>query len=63
MYIYYHSQDILLTTAEPLQWKTGLDLHLFGDKNARTSSLQWDVLFVDYIRICDDLQLSAHAHS
>ena len=28
-YIYYHSQDILLTTAEPLQWKkeTGLDLH------------------------------------
>ena len=29
IYIYYHSQDILLTTAEPLQWKkeTGLDLH------------------------------------
>ena len=28
-YIYYHSQDILLTTADPLQWKkeTGLDLH------------------------------------
>ena len=27
-YIYYHSQDILLTTADPLQWKkeTGLDL-------------------------------------
>jgi len=28
-YIYYCSQDILLTTAEPLQWKkeTGLDLN------------------------------------